>query len=156
EYSVTPTLNLIAPNPASPPSLTEMSVCVRVLKPGALTSTLYVPVGIKLNRKSPALPVVVFNSAPVAVLVAFTWAFDTSAPCGSVTVPEIEPFSTWPTPVMQNMAAKPSATESMRLYAFRCILKSPSNRNERYATQAATNSACIVLFENANRGPFAL
>src|SRR5215471_5969212 len=49
---------------------------------------------MRLNRNRPELSVVVVNTVPVARLVAFTCAPEITAPGGSVTVAEIEPFNT--------------------------------------------------------------
>src|SRR2546421_4803038 len=99
-----------------------MLFCTAVLNPWALISTLYSAAGIRLKRKRPELSVVACSTAPVERLVALTLAPDTTAPWGSVTVPEMEPFSTCPMAGMHHTSARLTATITTMSRSFRFIL----------------------------------
>src|SRR6185312_13043653 len=117
-----PTVNWTPPRELSRPAATRMLLWTAVLNPWAEVSTLYSPAGIRLNRKKPALSDVDVRVTPVEVLVAFTCAPDTTAPCGSCTVPEIDPFSTWPTDGMHQTTTRQAATSIKTVRSLRFIL----------------------------------
>src|SRR5215470_19724039 len=104
-----PTDMWMAPSPESRPGATTTPFDVAVLKPCAFTSTLYVPVGSRFRRKRPALSVVVGKTTPVSVFFAVTCAPDTTAPWGSTTDPDSEPFATCPTDGMHQTNARLTA-----------------------------------------------
>src|SRR6266481_51470 len=115
-----PTASL-RPIPISAPAETRMPFSTEVLKPWAVASTLYCPGGIRLNRKDPELSLVVLKDAPVSCCVAFTTAPDTTAPWGSVTVPEIEPLTTCPKAGMHHTTARLSASKATVLRSLQLI-----------------------------------
>src|SRR6266404_1272418 len=73
------------------PAVTSTLSTVWVGKPCATTLTLYVPSGMSWKANAPSVVVTVLWSILVATSVAFTVAFGTTAPDGSVTVPLIAP-----------------------------------------------------------------
>src|SRR6185437_2993713 len=119
---VSPTVSFMEPKLLSRPAATRILLCTEVLNPWAETSTLYSPAGIRLNRKKPALSDVEVRVTPVEVLAAFTCAPETTAPCGSRTVPEIDPFSTWPTDGMHQTTTRQAATSIKTVRSLRFIL----------------------------------
>src|SRR5258705_10827108 len=73
------------------PCVTSTLSTVTTGNPGMVTVTLYVPTVRSWNAKIPSLVVALVCSICVAVSVAFTCAFGTTAPAGSITVPLIAP-----------------------------------------------------------------
>jgi hypothetical protein len=70
------------------PALRTSPVCLEVLKPEAVASSVKLPVGSRENENSPVEPEVLVREIPFSESVSFTVAFGTLAPDGSVTVPD--------------------------------------------------------------------
>src|ERR1051325_1166926 len=142
---VWPSASLMDPNPVSRPAVTNTPFCRAELKLGAEISILYSPVGIRLKRNSPLLSVVVVNTVPVAVLVAFTVAPEITAPSGSLAVPEMDPLSSWADNEMLNATIKHvmSAT-TWRL--LKCILFSYRYSRDKKKQKKTPSSYIIFLF----------
>src|SRR5579884_3330826 len=75
------------------PTRTSIPVWTNFLKPACSTVSSYGPVGRLGKAYTPAWVVVTLNCRPVGTWIATTLAAGTTAPAGSVTVPESDPVS---------------------------------------------------------------
>src|SRR5271157_3172081 len=106
---------------------TVTSACCSVFwKPAGLVLTIYWPVFNNRNRNSPVESVVVLCVDPVSRLFRVTVAFGTTAPLGSLRVPEMSPVvSDWAKRAGANNSANVRTKRSVPLVEWLNIRFSP-------------------------------
>src|SRR6266404_4090304 len=128
------------------PAVTSTLSTVWVGKPCATTVTLYVPSGMSWKANAPSVVVTVLWSIPVALSVAFTCAFGTELPDGSVTVPLIAPRN------VCAFAATPKVKIITNPRNNRLILPPPSRFSEQLTSTQSTPN-CLRLRADFCRPP---
>ena len=94
---------------------TRTSFCSLALNPGASTRTVYTS-GIKWVTEFPLSLVVVVSDVPLRWSRTVTLAFATAAPCGSVTVPMMLPYTACP-----HTGCAVSVTRQMQIVSIAAI-----------------------------------
>src|SRR6266478_598680 len=107
------------------------------------------------KEKAPSLVVTVLWSIPFADCVAFTWAFGTTAPEGSTTVPLMEPRNVWA------FAATASERTTRIAKTKRFIGQHPPHRDQKITptrrhSAARSKEQDVKLLEKLHGEPFAL